>query len=149
MSEEKTVDVRAVVEKVLALVKSDMPAEDITKVNENVDTIAALVTTIKDVFGKGLNVGAMSRVGELVAPLMLVAAGFKDYKGADKKRFVTEVLWLVYRVVDTYPDGKRNNIKIPFVFGFIERRVERWAITLAAGIAIDALYKRMKKDGEV
>jgi len=129
--------------------KESMSSEDVTKVNENITNIVEMLDVVKDVFGDGIQLKDASRIGEIVAPVMKLAASFKDYKGEDKKRFVSEIVWLVYRAVDTYPDGNHNNINVPFLFGGIERKVERGFVTFAAGMAVDALYKRMKKDGEV
>jgi hypothetical protein len=75
---------------------------------------------------------------------MKLASTFEDYAGEDKKRFVIEVVNLVYRTIDTYPTGKENNINIPFVMGSLERRIERGILEFAVGMAVDAVYKGWK-----
>jgi hypothetical protein len=130
-------------------VKDEMTSEDAQKVREHTGEIHKIIEAVLDVFGDGLQLGDVTRIGEIVGPVMKLAASFQDYEGLEKKRFVIEVVWLVYRTVDTYPDGNRNNINIPFVMGGIERKLERGLVAFAAGMAVDALYKRMKASEEV
>ena len=129
--------------------KEGMASEDAAKVYEHLEQITAIIGEVQDVFGDGFQLADMTKLGKIVAPVMMMAASFKDYEGMSKKRFVTEVVWLVYRMVDTWPDGNHNNINIPFVFGIIERKLERGFVVFAAGMAVDALYNRMKEGGEV
>jgi hypothetical protein len=135
--------------KAVDVTKSTMVAEDAAKVRENTDEINTIIEIIVDVFGDGLQLSDITAIGKAVGPAMKLAAGFDDYEGADKKRFVIELVWLVYRTIDTYPSGNSNNINIPFVMGTIERKIERGIITFAAGMAVDALYDRMKESDEV
>jgi len=127
----------------------DIKDEDVQKVREHTEEIHNIIGAVLDVFGDGLQLNDVTRIGEIVGPVMKLAASFKDYKGQEKKQFVIEVVWLVYRTVDTYPDGNHNNINIPFVFGSIERKLERGILSFSAGMAVDALYGRMKEGGEV
>jgi len=129
--------------------KGDMTPADVEKVNENLDGISELIETVEDVFGDGIQLSDVSRIGEIVGPAMSLAATFKDYEGEDKKRFVIDTVWLVYRAVDTFPDGNSNNINIPFLAGGFETKVEKILVEFAAGMAVNALYKRMKDAGEV
>jgi len=130
-------------------VKDGMASEDVAKVKENTDSINRIISAVLDVFGDGLQLNDVTKIGQIVGPVMKLASTFDDYEGLDKKRFVIEVVWLVYRTVDTYPDGNHNNINIPFVMGGIERKLERGLLAFAAGMAVDALYKRMKENDEV
>ena len=130
-------------------VKDEMTSEDVQKVREHTTELNRIIEAVLEVFGDGLQLEDVTKIGQIVGPVMKLAASFKDYAGTDKKRFVIEVVWLVYRTVDTYPDGNRNNINIPFVFGSVERKLERGILSFAAGMAVDALYKRMKGDDEV
>ena len=136
-------------QKALDTFKGEIAAEDVEKVHANMDEITKVIATVVDVFGDGLQLGDVSRIGEIIAPVMKLASSFKDYAGEDKKRFVVEVVWLVYRAVDTYPDGNHNNINIPFVMGGIERKLERGIIAFAASMAVDAVYKKLKDADEV
>lgn len=130
-------------------VKDGMQSEDVEKVHENLDQINAIIEIIVDVFGDGLQLSDITAIGKAVAPAMKLAATFEGYAGEDKKRFVVELVWLVYRTIDTYPDGNGNNINVPWVFGSIERKLERAIVAFAAGMAVDALYERMKDSEEV
>lgn len=141
--------VKEVFGKVFESFKDDMNDADAAKVREYSDDINGIIESVVDVFSDGLQLEDVTKIGEIVGPVMKLAASFNDYSGEEKKRFVQEVLWLVYRTVDTYPDGNRNNINIPFVMGSLELKLERGLLMFASGMAIDALYKRMKKDDEV
>jgi len=141
-------DVKEIAGKVfdaMAEFKDVMASEDQDKVYEHLTQIGDIVAAIKDIFSDGLQLSDATKVGQIVGPVMKLASSFKDYEGLGKKRFVSEVVWLVYRTIDTWPDGNHNNINIPFVFGAIERKVERCFVVFAAGMAIDALYDRMKE----
>ena len=127
----------------------DLEPEDREQVDKNSDQICKLIQSFVDIFGDGLQWTDFSKIGSIIAPLMTLAASFKDYRGKDKKRFVSEVMWLIYRVVDTYPNGNGNNINLPFVFGTFERKLERYMITFATEMAIESLYSRMKASGEL
>lgn len=129
--------------------RSDMTASDVEKVEQNSDKVEEVIGVVQGVFGDGLQLSDVTAIGNAVAPAMKLASGFKDYGGSDKKRFVVELVWLVYKTIDTYPDGKSNNINVPWVFGTLESKLEHSIVTLAAGMAVDALYDRMKKDEEV
>lgn len=135
--------------KSLDSVKDGMNSEDVAKVQENSEQVNAIIEIIMDVFGDGLQLSDITSLGKAIAPAMKLAAGFDDYQGADKKRFVIELVWLVYRTIDTYPDGNANNINIPFVMGTIERKIERGIVAFAAGMAVDAVYDKLKENGEV
>ena len=123
--------------------------ENVAKVNENIAEVAKVVSTVEVAISDGLQWSDVSVIGKIVPDVMRMAAGFKDYGGLARRDFVIEVVWLVYRLVDTFPDGKRNNINIPFLAGSFERRMERAVVAFAAGMAVDGLYGRMKDDGEV
>ena len=126
-----------------------MSPKDTEKIKGNLDAVNEIIAIIVDVFGDGLQLSDITAVGKAVGPAMKLAAGFEDYEGADKKRFVVEVIWLVYRTVDTYPDGNHNNINVPWVFGGIERKLEYAIVAFAAGMAVDALYDKLKENDEV
>jgi hypothetical protein len=138
-----------VLSKAFANAKAEMASEDAQKVLEHVTEIQGLAVAVQDIFRDGLQLSDLSKLGTIVGPLMQLAASFEEYKGLDKKRFVTEAVWLVYRTIDTWPDGNHNNINVPFVFGTFERKLERGVVCFAAGMAVDALYGRMKSGGEV
>jgi hypothetical protein len=129
--------------------ESEIESADAEKIAKHADDINGIIDKVLDVFGDGLQLADVTRIGEIVEPVMKLAATFEDYAGEDKKRFVIEVVNLVYKTIDTYPTGNENNINIPFVMGSLERRIERGILTFAAGMAVDAVYSRLKESGEV
>lgn len=122
--------------------------ENHEKVRENLETISGIVQTVELAAEDGIGWDDMTVIGELVGPIMALASGFDDYEGLSKKQFVVEAVWLIYKTIDTYP-GNRNNVDVPYLIGPFERKFERAVIGFAAGMAVDALFKRMRKSGEV
>ena len=118
-------------------------------VTANIDTITEIVAELEHVFGDGLQWSDVTGLGECVAPIMKLASGFDELEGQDRKDFVIEVVWLAYKTVDGYPDGTKNNVNLPWIGGAFETKVEKTVIKFAASFAVDALYKRMKDEGEV
>jgi hypothetical protein len=129
--------------------KGDVAEKNIFKFEEHTDEIVNIIDKVLDVFGDGLQLNDVTRIGEIIEPAIKLAATFEDYAGEDKRQFVIELVNIVYRVVDTYPTGKENNINIPFVMGALERKIEHGILTFAAGMAVDAVYKKMKDNEEV
>ena len=125
-----------------------VPPEDVELIDENIVEIAKVTSILGEAFGDGLQWSDVTVIGEVVAPLMAIAKNLEE-TGSEKKAFVVNAVWLVYRAIDTWPDGKHNNVNLPFVIGPLERRVEHMVVTFAAGMAVDALYRRMKIAGEV
>ena len=134
---------------VLAEAESEIGAEDVEKINENIDEVIRVVTQVCDLIKEGPELSDVSKIGQAVAPAMKWASEFKEYEGEQKRQFVIDLVWLIYRTIDTLPDGKGNNVNIPIVFGSLERRAERAFVHFAVGVAVDALFDRMRKQGEV
>ena len=120
----------------------------VSTVNANLDDILAIVEQVKDIFRDGIQLSDISAVGGIVPDIMKLVAAF-DWEGKDKKQFVIDVVWLIYQAVDTYPDGKQNNINLPVVWGDLERRVERAIVVFGTSMAVDAAFDRMRAAGEV
>jgi hypothetical protein len=143
-------DVRNLLADIVELAGSqEIAAEDAAKVNENIGILSGIVSKVELAVRDGLQWADLTVIGRIVPEVMRLAAGFSGYKGLDKRRFVIEVVWLVYRMIDTFPDGKRNNIDVPWVAGPIERKLERAVVSFAAGMAVDALFPKMRSAGEV
>ena len=126
-----------------------MESEDVEKVDGMVEEVAEIVGKVVPVIKDGLQWSDLGIIGKIVPDVMKLAARFDGYEGSDKKRFVVDVVWLIYRIVDTFPDGKRNNINLPVAMGFLERRIERAVVSFAAGMAVEAVFGRMRERGEV
>jgi hypothetical protein len=136
--------VKDLMQKLVDAGESGIEDADAEKLNAHSGEINNIIDKVLDVFGDGLQLNDVTRIGEIVEPVMELASTFEDYAGEDKKRFVIQVVNLVYKVIDTYPTGKENNINIPFVMGALERKIEHGILTFATGMAIDAVYKGWK-----
>lgn len=123
--------------------------ENAAKFEEHLDAIAEIVAELKIAFGDGLDLSDFEAVGTAVGPIMKLAADFSDYEGSQKKEFVKEVIWTIYHTIDIGEDGDDNKIDLPWLVGGIETRVEKWVIKFAAGLAVDALFKRLREADEV
>jgi hypothetical protein len=123
--------------------------ENAAKFEEHLDAITDIVADIKEAFGDGLDLSDLHVVGQSVAPIMKLASAFGDYEGAQKKQFVQEVVWTIYNAIDKGDSGDENNINLPWLVGGVETRVEKWVIKFAAGMAVEALFKRLRDAEEV
>jgi hypothetical protein len=123
-------------------------AQNLAEMGEQQEKLLAIVVTVGDIFGDGLQLSDVAAVGKVVPDIMKLVKDL-DWPGSDKKEFVIDAVWLVYKTVDTYPDGKQNNVNIPFLMGSWETKVERAFISFAAGMAVDAVFDRLRKDDEV
>jgi hypothetical protein len=137
---------KKLIETALGADKKLLPDSDILKIEEHIDEIVDIANSVIGIIDNKIEFGDLSKIGDVVEPLMTIASSFSEYKGEDKKRFVTEVVWLIYRAIDTYPDGNRNNINIPFVVGILERKIERAIIVTATSIIVDVIHRRLKKE---
>lgn len=116
-----------------------MLSQDINKIKEKSAELDAILEVVFASFDDGFQFKDFAVLGKAIAPTMKLASSFAEYRGDDKKRFVTSVIWLLYSTFDGYPDGKANNIDIPFLMGGAERKFEFCVISLTVGIAVDAV----------
>ena len=123
--------------------------QNAAKFEEHLEAIAGIVAELQLAFGDGLDLSDFEVVGQTVGPIMKLASDFNDYEGAQKKEFVKEVVWTIYSAIDKGESGDENNINIPWLVGSVETRVEKWVIKFAAGLAVDALFSRLRKSAEV
>lgn len=138
------------VKSVLSVVSgNEVSQENASKFTEKIDEIGELLNSVQVEFEDGLQLSDFEVIGELVAPLMKIASEFSEYSGADKKKFVQEVVWTIYRTIDQGESGNENRINIPWVVGSLERGLEKWIIDFAAGLAVESLFKRMRESEEV
>lgn len=142
--EIETEKVKELIQKLIEA--GDFVSEDAAKLEAHTDEINDIIDNVLDIFGDGLQLDDITHLGNIVEPIMRLASTFNDYAGEDRKRFVIEVVCLVYKTIDTYPTGTENNINIPFVMGGLERKIERGLLTFAAGMAVEAVYAKYKKD---
>ena len=142
--------IKEMLNEALGKLKGDTVSEEnAAKFAEHLEAIAAIVAEIKEAFGDGLDLSDLTVIGKVVGPIMKLASDFGDYEGEQKKEFVQEVVWTIYTTIDKGESGEENNVNLPWLVGGIETKVEKWAIKFAAGMAIDALFKRMRESEEV
>jgi hypothetical protein len=106
--------------------------------------VAKLIAELMERLDESVN--DASKLQDIMAALAIVTAGImeaaercKGMTGPEKKAFVQALLWALYRFVDGGRDGSRNRINIPWVPQVIEVRIERQAVYLASGYAIEAI----------
>jgi hypothetical protein len=142
-------DMGALLSAVLGNLEDDVTEANVVKFQEHIDTIAGIVASIEEAFGDGLDFSDLHVIGQVVGPIMKLASNFGDFEGEDKKTFVQEVVWAIYTAIDKGPNGDQNNVNVPWLVGALETKVEKKIIKFAAGMAVDALFKRMRDADEV
>ena len=120
-----------------------------TAMANRIPELAGIAETLEVAIEDGIGWDDLKVMALLVEPAMKLAAGIEEMAGAQKEAFVVDAIWLTYRTVDTYPDGNSNNINIPIVFGSAERKLEERAVRFGAHWCVTALFRRLRKDGEV
>jgi hypothetical protein len=143
------VNVQALIEGALDNFNSDLDPVLKTLIESNLNEVSESVAAFVHILDDGVQLSDFSNLGPVVAPLMRLAAEFENLDGSSKKAFVSEVVYMVYRIVDGWPDGKQNNINIPWLFGGMEKGIEKTVCYFAAGMAVEALYDGMSASGEV
>jgi hypothetical protein len=107
-----------------------------------------VVASVKD----GFSITDIMLIAKLVPEIMGIAKDIEGVDGETKKQFVVDSVYLVYRSIDSGPDGKQNRIKVPFL-GWLsyvgitaaEEKIERTLLKLATEFAVEGVYTLMKK----
>lgn len=135
----------------LEIVKNDkeFAKTSYESINERIPQFGEIVNTIGPAIGDGFQFDDVVAFGKVVGPFMELAKTIHNFTGEEKKAFVVDAVWLTYRAIDTYPDGKHNNINVPVLWGGAEKKFEKRVIRFCTSWAVNALYDRMKKDGDV
>ena len=118
---------------------------DPEKLEEKLPEISKIANEVVDILADGWQWDDAASLGKLVKPVMEMAATITDYSGEQKKQFVVDALWLVYRTVDGGPDGTENRIDIPILFGSLERGLEKKAVSFAVEFAIFGLFDHLRE----
>ena len=99
----------------------------------------------------GFNLSDVMLIAKLIPEIMTIAKSIEGASGEDKKNFTVDAVYLIYRSVDSGPDGKQNRIKVPFIswLSFVgitstEEKVERALIKMATEFAIEGIYTVLK-----
>jgi len=118
-------------------------------VKEYLPKIEEIAADVKKTLGDGFQWQDVVLIFRCVRPLMTIAKEIDGLSGEQKKEFVKEAIWLVYKTYDGGKSGNENNIDIPLLFGAFERKVEETVIPMMAEVAVEALYPVLKEKGEL
>jgi len=118
---------------------------DSSILTSNLPAITEIADEVVDILKDGWQFGDVIDFFEVIGPLMELVEDVSDLDEATKDQFVADAVYLIYQTVDTYPDGEQNNIDIPFVFGGIERGLEKRLVDFASRAAIKALRSYIAK----
>lgn len=103
-----------------------------------------LVDGLKD----GVGFGTFNKLATIIPKVMKVAESINQ-PGPDKKAFVQDALWIVYKTVDQGTDGTQNLIDLPWIPSLIEPTIEKAVVRLVAGFCIEALMDPMTRAGDI
>ena len=117
--------------------ESSIIKERLPEIYEAADKV---VVNIKD----GFSFSDLLILGEMVPEIMAMASKVEGFSNEDKHRFVVDAVWIVYKAIDTGPDGSQNRINIPVLFGNIEVKFEYVFIKYVVGFAIKTVYPFIK-----
>jgi hypothetical protein len=121
-------------------------SENFPIINEKMDEIVKIADQVVGIAKDGLQFSDIISCFEIIGPLMRLSDSVsKDWSDEKKDQFVVEVVYLIYQTIDTYPDGKQNNINIPFLFGKVEETFEQKVLEFATKAAIKALRSYISK----
>ena len=107
--------------------------------------LAEIAQILTEALEDGFQLSDLGVLAKIIGPCMELADEIEKFSGKEKKEFVLDAAWLTYRTIDTYPDGKQNNINLPMMAGGFERAVERRLVRACAQWAIEAVYDQRKK----
>lgn len=122
---------------------------DPERLEEKLPELAAIADDVVDVFKDGWQWADLISLGELVRPIMVLASEIEAYTGEQKRQFVVDAVWLIYRSIDGGPSGNENRINIPLVFGSIETKIEKKIVAFVTDFAIGSLFNVLREKGEV
>jgi len=113
------------------------------------EKIKSLADNIIETMDDGFQLGDLKVFASVVEPLILMAEEINELSGEEKKQFVKDAAWLIYRTIDEGENGKQNNINIPLLVGPVEKSVEENVIKLLADFGVSLIYQKMKDEGKV
>jgi len=131
----------------LQKLKSSMEADNQAILDDHLEEIAGVAEKAIEILADGFQWSDILTMFEIVGPLMEIAETVAQYDGKKKEQFVVDTVWLIYQVVDGYPDGAQNRIDIPLVFGGLEKTFEKKTIDFAIRCAIKSVHRFGKNHG--
>lgn len=118
----------------------DFTTKEITTVlQEKMPEIQKIADDTIDILKDGWQFSDVVDFFKVIGPLLDLVEDISEWDEDKKEDFVVAAMYFIYQTIDTYPDGKQNNINIPFLFGGIERKFEERALEFATRSAIRAL----------
>lgn len=106
-------------------------------VEEKMPEIAKVLEDLDDIFADGLQWDDAGKVlGQVVPDLMDVADGLEGTSGAEKRQFVVDAIWIIYKHYDP---------NIPWIPEWIENKLEQVVVGKLAEAAVEAAYKVYQK----
>ena len=106
-------------------------------VEEKLPEIAKVLDGLDDIFGDGLQWDDAGKVlGKVVPDLMDVAATLEGTSGVEKRQFVVDAIWIIYKHYDP---------NIPWIPEWIENKLEQVVVGKLAEAAVEAAYKVYQK----
>jgi hypothetical protein len=145
-------DGMAFAKRVLAFIKEQLAGDDtVLKLIDKYlgstedDTIASraiadIMLTVESALGTNPSALDVAKaIAKVFAEVMEIAESFSGIKGAEKKELVQGLIWGLYSFVDRGVDGTKNRIDIPWVPANLEVKIERKAVYLISGFAIESI----------
>lgn len=119
----------AAIEKVIESEKNQI--KHLELVRGKMAEITSVAGEFRNIVGDGLQWKDIADFGKLVPQLVRLADDFGDLQGREKREFVVDVVWVVYKSID--PD-------IPWVPEIVENKLERFAVEQGVTFAVEALF---------
>ena len=122
------------------------------KVKAIADALADLVQKVGSTVKDGVSFEDLKVIPELIPPVMSLVENIPGLTGADKKQLAVEIIWIIYKAIDTWPDGTGNRIRIPEflmnITGKTEEELEYTLVRSSASLLIELGHKYLfaKKD---
>ena len=115
--------------------KGDLGMGD--SVEEKMPEIAGLLEDLDEIFSDGLQWDDVGKVlGQVVPELMEIADSLEGKTGAEKREFVSDAIWVIYKHYDP---------NIPWIPEWIENKLEQVVVGKLAEAAVEAAYKVYQK----
>lgn len=114
------------------------------KILELVPEITPIAEKVVVTFEDGFQWTDIPQIAAIVPEVYALAKNINEWDLKQKEEFTVETVWFIYKAVDTYPDGKSNNINVPWLIGGAEEWAERKAIDFGVRFAFNAIAEKIK-----
>jgi hypothetical protein len=142
----------ALVKSVVATLKNKGDIKTGAVFDKYINQLAQIAADASAAIKDGFQVNDLRVFGEVVPEIMKIAKDINGFSGEEKRQFVADASYAVYRAVDGGIDGSQNRIKVPFV-GFLskfgisspEEKFEKFVVYFGTEAIISAVYGYMKE----